>query len=60
MCIFKHEDDDSETLTVHLHSEDHNEVLVIPPEMRELVAYEGWTQFVSFEPPFRKNEGTRR
>jgi hypothetical protein len=25
--------------------------------MRDIVAYEGWDQFVSFEPEFRHNEG---
>jgi hypothetical protein len=58
LCVVKHQEDGSETLTVYMHSEEHNEVLVIPPERREEVAYEGWTQFVSFEPEFRKNEGT--
>lgn len=59
-CILEYEDDGSEALTIFLHSEGHDEVLVITPEMRELVAYDGWTQHVSFEPSFRKNEGTER
>lgn len=59
-CILAYKDDDNETLTVFMHSEGHDETLSIPPEMRELVAYDGWTQYVSFEPLFRKNEGVER
>ncbi|MFQ5854301.1 MAG: hypothetical protein ACE5LU_01460 [Anaerolineae bacterium] len=59
-CILAYRDDASETLIIFLHSEDHEEMLIIPAEMRELVAYDGWTKFVSFEPRFRKNEGTER
>jgi hypothetical protein len=59
-CIIAYEDDGSETLTIYLRSEEHEEMLVIPPEMRELVAYDGWSQYVSFEPKFRKNEGVER
>ena len=29
-------------------------------EMRDMVAYEGWAKFVSFEPKFRHNEGADR
>ena len=60
-CILDYEEDDSETLIVFMHSEgqDH-EPIIIPKEMREMVAYEGWDKFVSFEPSFRRNEGTDR
>lgn len=57
-CIMRTEEDGQETLTVVLHTEDKTVTLVIPPEKREEVAYEGWTKYVPFEPPFRKNEGT--
>ncbi|HBY97573.1 MAG: hypothetical protein M5U01_36065 [Ardenticatenaceae bacterium] len=59
-CIMNYEDDGSETMTVFMHSENHDETLVIPPEMREEVAYNGWTEYVHFLPEFRKNEGTER
>jgi hypothetical protein len=60
-CIVKYEDDGSETLTVFLHSEGQDwEPLIIPQEMRDMVAYEGWDKFVSFEPDFRHNEGVDR
>jgi hypothetical protein len=36
------------------------EPLIIPKEMRDMVAYEGWDKFVSFEPEFRHNEGADR
>lgn len=54
-CILKYKDDGSETLTIFLHSEGHDEMIVIPPEMRELVAYDGWSQYVSFDPQFQKD-----
>lgn len=56
-CVIDYEDDGSDTLTIFMHSEDVDETLVIPPEMRERIAYDGWTQYVSFKPPFRRNEG---
>ena len=60
-CIMKCEDDGSETVTVYMHSDGQDrEPIVIPKEMREMVAYEGWDKFVSFEPEFRHNEGKDR
>ena len=60
-CIIDYEDDGSEDLIVYMHSEGQDrEPIVIPEDMRELVAYEGWTEFVDFEPRFRKNEGAER
>src|SRR5688500_2395014 len=60
-CILNYEEDGAETLTIFMHSEgqDH-EPIVIPKEMREMVAYEGWDKFASFEPSFRRNEGADR
>jgi hypothetical protein len=59
-CILATKDDGKEALTIFMHSEDHNEMIVIPPEMREMVAYEGWSKFVSFEPAFTKKVEFRR
>lgn len=60
-CIMDYEDDGSEDMTVFMRSEgEDREPIVIPKDMREMVAYEGWTEFVSFEPRFRKNEGAER
>jgi len=56
-----HEDDESEDMIVYMHSDgEDREPIFIPKEDRELVSYEGWDKFVSFEPRFRKNEGTDR
>jgi hypothetical protein len=56
-----YEDDGSEDMTVYMRSEGvDREPIVIPEDMREMVAYEGWTEFVDFEPRFRKNEGSER
>lgn len=59
-CIRDYEEDGSKDLTIFMKSDGHEETLVIPEEMRELVAYEGWDQFVSFEPAFRRGEGVER
>lgn len=60
-CILDTEDDGLEDMTVYMRSEgEDREPIVIPQDMREMVAYEGWTEFVDFEPRFRKNEGAER
>jgi hypothetical protein len=59
--IVKYEADGSETLTVFRHSDGQERVfLIIPRQMRDRVAYEGWDKFVPFEPEFRHNEGADR
>lgn len=55
-CIMEWEDDGSDTITVFLKSGEHEETLEIPPDMREMVAYEGWSKFVGFEPDFGGGE----
>jgi hypothetical protein len=58
-CILNFEEDSSEDLIVYMHSEGvDREPIFIPAKDRELVAYEGWTEFVNWEPAFRKNEGS--
>ena len=58
-CIVDYEEDGSEDLTIFMHSDGQDrEPMIVPKDMRELVAYEGWDKFVSFEPNFRKNEGS--
>jgi hypothetical protein len=60
-CIVQYEDDGSENLTIFMRSDGQDrEPLIIPPHMREMVAFEGWDKFVSFEPNFRHNEGADR
>ena len=60
-CILETEDDGSEDMTVYMRSDgEEREPIVIPQDMREIVAYEGWTEFVDFEPRFRRNEGAER
>jgi hypothetical protein len=60
-CIVDYKDDGLETLTIFMHTDGQDrEPLTIPKEMREMVAYEGWDKFVSFEPNFRHNEGADR
>lgn len=59
-CILAAQDDGREDYTVYLKYNDHVEVIEIPADQVELVAYEGWSKFVSVEPAFRRNEGTQR
>lgn len=59
-CILDVKDDGREDYTVYLKINDHVEIIEIPADEVELVAYEGWSQFVSFAPPFRRNEGVER
>ncbi|MFN2114541.1 MAG: hypothetical protein ACK2T6_02430 [Anaerolineae bacterium] len=55
-CVLAYVDDGSEDMTVYMHSDGEDHVVVIPAEMRETVSYEGWPQFVEFKPEFRKHE----
>ena len=55
-CIMAHMADGSEDFTVYMHSDGQDHMLVIPEEMREIVSYDGWPQFVEFKPKFRKHE----
>lgn len=51
-CITEFEDDGDPTLHLTLRYDGMEEVLVIPPEQRELVASEGWSQFVKVKPKY--------
>lgn len=51
-CITAYEDDGDPTLTLTLRYDEQEEVLVIPPHLRERVITEGWSQFVKVPPRF--------
>ena len=51
-CITDYVEDGDSNLTLTLKYDGLEEVLVIPPEKRELVASEGWSQFVKVQPKF--------
>jgi hypothetical protein len=60
-CIMDFEENGSEDMTIYMFSEgEEREPIFIPKAERETVAYEGWDKYVSWEPRFRKNEGTER
>jgi hypothetical protein len=60
-CIIDCVDDGSDDVTVFMHSDGQEHgPYVIPKDKRELVAFEGWDQFVDFIPSFRHNEGFER
>jgi hypothetical protein len=54
-CFVELEDDGKEELTIELHSDDTDTVLVLNEEQRKLVAGEGWSYFVDFLPPMYRN-----
>ena len=57
-CILEVEDDGTEDVTVYMRSEGvEHDAILIPADMRETVAFEGWDKFVDFQPRFRRNEG---
>lgn len=59
-CMLDFEDDGTEDVTIYMHSDgEDRDPIFIPEEDRELVAFEGWDQFVPWKPHFRRNEGTR-
>lgn len=55
-CIMAFKDDGREDVTVYMLTEGRSHKLVVTAEMREVVAYEGWPQFVDFGVAFRKRE----
>jgi hypothetical protein len=52
LCITEYVDDGDPTLTLTLRYDDQEEVLVVPPDQRELVISEGWSSFVKVPPKF--------
>ena len=51
-CITEFVDDGDPVLTLTLKYDGYQEVLVLTPEQRALVATEGWSQFVKVKPRF--------
>ncbi|MFQ5857992.1 MAG: hypothetical protein ACE5LU_20495 [Anaerolineae bacterium] len=51
-CITAIEDDGQEVLELVLKFDGRQATLTITPEIRELVAFEGWSQFVGVSPAF--------
>ena len=50
-CFEEFQDDDSDILTIELHTGDNQVVLRLNPEQRLLLAGEGWANFVHFAVP---------
>ncbi|MBZ0282974.1 MAG: hypothetical protein K8L97_19700 [Anaerolineae bacterium] len=59
-CFEELEDDGQETLTIELHSGDHDVVLTLDQTQRNLLAGEGWAQFVNFDVPMYRNDVERK
>jgi hypothetical protein len=55
-CFEELVDDGSETLTIELHSGNHDTKLVLDEEQRNLMAGEGWAYFVDFPVPMYRNK----
>lgn len=55
-CFVELEEDDSDILTIDLHSGTNDVVLKLDEEQRKLAAGEGWSAFVPFNPPLYRDE----
>jgi hypothetical protein len=55
-CFEEIEDDGQETLTLELHTGDHEVVLVLDEAQRALLANEGWAYFVDFPIPMYRTK----
>ncbi len=51
-CIVEYVEEANPLLRLTLRYDGQEEVLIIPPEKRELVADEGWSNFVKVKPKF--------
>src|SRR5689334_15099494 len=58
-CFEALEDDNSETLTIELHSGDQDRTLKLNEEQRMAMAGEGWSASVDFDVPMYRNNNTR-
>ncbi len=54
-CFEIVEDDNSDLLTIELHTGDHDVVLTLDEAQRRLLAGEGWAKFVDFAIPMYRN-----
>ena len=54
-CFEEIEDDGQEDLTLEIHSGGHDVVLKLDKEQRELMAGEGWANFVDFPVPMYRD-----
>ena len=54
-CFMLLEDDDSDILTIEFHSHGHDLTLTLNKEQRDLMAREGWANFVDFAVPMYKS-----
>jgi len=57
LCITEYVEDGDPTLVLTLRYDGEQEVLVIPPEERELVASVGWSKYVKGTPSFYHPRG---
>ncbi|MCB0216917.1 MAG: hypothetical protein KDH92_09795 [Chloroflexi bacterium] len=58
-CVMRWEDDDSDDITVYMHTDGQDRRIVIPSELRETVSYEGWSKFVDWQPRYERNVTAR-
>lgn len=58
-CFELLEDDNSEILTIELHSGDQDRVYALNEEQRLAMAGDGWSAFVDFDVPMYRNQNVR-
>ena len=55
-CFEEIEDDDSDLLTLDMHSNEHDITVVLNEEQRRILAGEGWATFMDFAVPMYRND----
>lgn len=55
-CFLALEEDDSELLTIDLHTGSHDLTLVLDEEQRRMLAGEGWAKMVDFAVPMYRSK----
>ena len=55
-CFLEFDDDDPELLTIHLHSGEHDVTLSLTEDQRRMLAGEGWSTLVNFNPPMYRDQ----
>ncbi len=58
-CFEELEEDGKEDLTVEIHTDGHDLVMVLDEEQRMLLAGEGWANFVDFAVPMYREEESK-
>ncbi len=59
-CFEEIEDDGKDALTIEMHTGEHDVVLVLDEQQRQLMAGDGWAYFVDFGVPMYRDNPTKK